>query len=78
MKRLVISYYLKDFLFQRNPFLDAEAEDEEGQDEEFVDSDEEDLQLKLDSVDYDDDGKLHLTVWGQFIDANYLFVGLVL
>ena len=56
--------------------MDTEAEDEEVKDEEFVDSDEDDLQLKLDSVAYDDDGKIHQTMWGQFVDAHCLFVSI--
>ena len=44
--------------FQHNPFLDEEAEDEDAEDNDSVDNEDgEDLQLKLDSVNYDDDGK---------------------
>ena len=44
--------------FQHNPFLDEEAEDEDAEGNDSVENEEgDDLQLKLDSVSYDDDGE---------------------
>ena len=44
--------------FQHNPFLDEEAEDEDAEGNDSVDNEDgDDLQLKLDSVNYDNDGE---------------------
>ena len=52
--------------FQNNPFLDDEAEDDDDQDDDLIDNEDgdDDLQLKLDSVNYDDEGESEISECG--------------